>query len=69
MTKQEEFEKKKSELSDKSLYEVADAELSLLCTTHGKSFNMSIPPRTSDTDMIFAELLKRFKNLTTKQND
>ena len=34
-----------------------------LLNTGGSSHKMSVPPQITDTDMIFCELIKRFKVL------
>ena len=56
------FEEKQSLMSDKELIERADIELSKLCKSYGAKFTMSIPARITDTDMIFSELIKRYKS-------
>lgn len=58
---QEEFEKKLDDMPDFVLSELAQHELSKLCKNGASSFIMSIPPRITDTDILFAELIKRFK--------
>ena len=61
----EEFREKLKAISDSELAEQASSELSELCKTGGRSMTLSVPPRLTDTDMIFAELIRRFKLLTT----
>lgn len=37
-------------------------EILELAASYGNSHHMSIPPQVGDTDMLFSELLRRFKN-------
>ena len=60
----EQFEQKQSEMSDNELSELCQKQVSELCKTGGKSLIMSQPPRVTDTDMLFCELIKRFKSLS-----
>jgi uncharacterized membrane protein (UPF0182 family) len=53
-----------SEITDQDLAEKASEMLNKLCHTHGKSFTMSVPVSPNDTDMIFVELIRRFKSKT-----
>jgi len=55
------FEEKLKQIPYNELVEMAEKELQKLCKTYGKSFKMSVPPQTTDTDMIFVELIRRFK--------
>ena len=57
----EQFEEKQASMSDEELIERANNHLDKLCETYGKSFTMSIPVSVQDTDMIFSELIKRYK--------
>ena len=57
----EAFERKRSGMSNEELIRLCESELSRLCKTYGQSFAMSIPPRVADTDMLFSELIRRFK--------
>jgi hypothetical protein len=57
----EEFEKRRSEMSNEELIERAEKEVSELVRTYGKSHRMCIPPMITDTDMILSELIRRFK--------
>lgn len=63
---QELFELKMSETSNQDLANMAQESLSKLCKTGGRSFIMSIPPMIKDTDMIFSEIINRFKTLTNQ---
>lgn len=60
----EEFKLKVEALSDNELHDMAQKALSKLCETGGKSFTMTVPPRINDTDIILAELIRRFKILS-----
>lgn len=62
MTKTEQFEAKVAAIPDAELAEKCDRELSDLCKTRGDSFHMRIPPGVNDTDILFSELIRRFKN-------
>lgn len=64
MNRTETFEQKQSAMTDKELCELLDSELSKLCKSYGKSFNMSIPPMITDTDMLIGEMLERFKKIS-----
>lgn len=64
----EELKAKMASITDKDLVELCETELSKLCSTGGKSFTMTVPVRTSDTDMIFVELIRRFKANTDQSN-
>lgn len=48
-------------IPDDELAERVDAGLKELCKTGGRSFTMSVPVLTTDTDVLIAELLRRFK--------
>lgn len=58
----EEFSKKLEKIPNGKLIEMAHTALSNLCSTGGRSFTMTVPPRTDDTDMILSEVITRFKN-------
>ena len=58
----EQFKEKQKAMSDEELIERANNHLDKLCKTYGKSFTMSIPVSIQDTDMIFLELIKRYKS-------
>jgi hypothetical protein len=62
----EQFEKKQAAISDKELIELAEKQVTELAKTGGRSHRMCVPPMITDTDMIFCELIKRFKTLTNK---
>lgn len=57
----EEFQQKLSNIPNLELLEMAQTALSELCSSGGDSFTMTVPPRVDDTDMVFGEVLKRFK--------
>lgn len=56
-----ELNKRMSEITDTELVALCEKEVSKLCDTGGKSFTMSVPVSTLDSDMLFCELLKRFE--------
>lgn len=66
ITSHEIFRQKQAEIPDKKLIELCTVELSKLCRTGGKSLTMCVPPMITDTDMLFAELIYRFKNKQIK---
>ena len=65
----EEFELKQASISNQELVELASYQVRELAKTGGKSHRMSVPPSIRDTDMIFCELIKRFKLLTLEKYD
>lgn len=68
MSKQgEEFRKKQADMSDEELLGKCREELSKLCKTGGRSLTMCVPPQVDDTDMLFIELMRRYKLSIQKQ--
>ena len=63
--KTKEFEQMQAAMSNEELIELASKQISELAKTGARSFKMTVPPLITDTDMIFCELIKRFKNLTS----
>lgn len=57
----EEFQQQLRDTPNLELLEMAQIALSKLCSSGGDSFTMTVPPRIDDTDMVFGEVLKRFK--------
>ena len=57
----EEFNKAREEITDEQLINKTQETLHKLCETGGRSFIMTVPPRIDDTDMIFGELINRYK--------
>ena len=57
----EEFRELQAEMSDEELIKIATEELRKLCHTGGRSFHMRVPIEITDTDMIFSQLIVRFK--------
>ena len=57
----EEFDKRRSEISDDELIILVDEQINKLCETGGKSFTMSVPVKITDTDMLLCEIVKRFR--------
>ena len=56
-----EFNKAREEITDEQLINKTQETLHKLCETGGRSFIMTVPPRIDDTDMIFGELINRYK--------
>lgn len=67
MSKEEEFRKKQSDMPDEELLSKCREELSKLCKTGGRSLTMHIPPQVDDIDMLFSELMRRYKLSIQKQ--
>jgi len=63
----EEFEAEQRAIPDDRLAEMAQNALSRLCETGGRSITMTVPPRIDDTDMVIAEVIKRFKAYAAQQ--
>ncbi len=59
----EEFKAQLEAIPNLELAEKAQSALSKLCSTGGRSFTMTVPPRLDDTDMILSEVIKRFELL------
>lgn len=57
----EQFDSEIESIPDLALAEMAQSALTKLCSTGGRSFQMTIPPRIDDTDIVFSELIRRFK--------
>lgn len=66
MTPDERFEAKQAAMSDAELAELCEKEIHKLARTGGRSYRMCVPPMVTDTDMLYCELIKRFRKLTTK---
>ena len=64
----EEFEAEQRAIPDDRLAEMAQNALSRLCETGGRSITMTVPPRIDDTDMVIAEVIRRFKAYAAQQN-
>lgn len=62
----QEFEQMRLDVPTDELIQKASDALSELCKTGAESFIMTIPPRLSDTDIVFADLINRFKVERTK---
>lgn len=63
MNIEEEFDKRRNEMSDIELINLNKKQLSNLCKTGGKSFTMTVPPRIDDSDMIYQKLIERYETL------
>jgi hypothetical protein len=57
----EEFLTKRKSIPNEELLALAKSELDKLCANAGASFRMCVPPQVTDTDMVFCELIERFK--------
>jgi hypothetical protein len=62
----EEFRKQLKEVPNLELAEKAQSVLSKLCSTGGRSFIMTVPPRLDDTDIVLSELISRFESIHLK---
>lgn len=67
LKQKDELDEKMQSISNKDLIEKASEELSKLCKTGAKSFTMRVPVTENDTDMIFSELIRRFKAKTNEE--
>lgn len=63
----EEFEAEQRAIPDDRLVEMAQNALSKLCETGGRSITMTVPPHIDDTDMVIAEVIRRFKAYAAQQ--
>lgn len=55
------MEEKIAKITDNDLARMAVSALNKLCETGGRSFRMCFPPQVDDTDILFYELIDRFK--------
>lgn len=67
MTRDEQFAAKQAAMSDAELAELCEKEVHNLAGSYGKSHHMSVPPMVTDTDMLYCELIRRFKILTNQK--
>ena len=65
----EELQNKLHTMSDRKLIEEATIQLDKLCKTGAQSFTMNVPPRVTDTDLIFNEVIRRFESLSITKED
>lgn len=65
----EELQNKLHTMSDRKLIEEATIQLDKLCKTGARSFTMHVPPRVTDTDLIFSEVIRRFESLSITNED
>jgi hypothetical protein len=56
----EEFTASIRSIPDIELAEMAHKQLSQMCSTGGRSFTMTVPPRKDDTDIVLSEIIRRF---------
>lgn len=66
MTRDEQFAAKQAAMSDTELAELCEKEMHKLAHTGGRSHRMCVPPMVTDTDMLYCELIKRFRKLTAE---
>jgi len=59
----EKFQQQLKSIPNLELAEMGHSVLSKLCSSGGRSFRMSVPPRLDDTDMVFSEIISRFELL------
>ena len=64
-TSDELFREKQAAMSNEALIGFCSDQVSDLARTGGRSHRMCIPPMITDTDMLFCELIRRFKKLQT----
>lgn len=57
----EELDEKQAAMSNEDLIEFVDKQITELARTGGRSHKMCVPAKITDTDMLFSELLRRFK--------
>tara|TARA_R110000744_G_scaffold195512_2_gene314590 strand:+ start:292 stop:657 length:366 start_codon:yes stop_codon:yes gene_type:complete len=61
MNRMHEFDLKLRSIPNDQLMKSLAKNISDLCRSGGKSFTMTVPPSTNDTDMIVCESLRRMK--------
>ena len=61
-----EFQLTQLMMPDSELIELAEKQISKLAETGGRSHKMCVPPEITDTDMILSELLRRYKELSSR---
>ena len=66
-TSTEVFAEQQAVMPDKELIELAEKQVSELARTGGRSHRMCVPPMITDTDMLLSELIRRFKELSSKE--
>lgn len=57
----EQFQEIVHSISDSELIYATKMQISEMCKTGARSFTMTVPPRTNDTDIILSELVRRFE--------
>lgn len=62
----QDFIDKQHNMSDADLIDLCDKSISKMCETGGRSFTMTVPPRIEDTDMLLSELVRRYKDISSK---
>lgn len=61
-----EFKEKQKAMSNEALIGFAKDQVSELAKTGGRSHIMNVPPKITDTDMLFSELIERFERAVGK---
>jgi hypothetical protein len=63
-------DKNRCTLSDKELIDKCEKLIINLCESGGRSWSLTIPPDfNKDPDMLFMELITRFKKLKNEMNE
>ena len=63
--KRDEFNNKLFAIPNDEIIETAKNQLSQLCENSDKNFTMCVPVRLDDTDIIYAEIIRRLENEST----
>ena len=56
------FRHEQLEMSNERLIEHCEHQIQSMTDTCGRSHIMSVPPEITDSDVLFSELVRRFKN-------
>ncbi len=60
------FKEKQESMSNEALIGFVEDQITELARTGGRSHKMCVPPRITDTDILFSELVRRFKKSVGK---
>lgn len=66
MIPDERFEAKQAAMSDAKLTKLGEKKIHKLARPNKRNYQMCAPPMVTDADMLYCELIKRFRKLTTK---
>ena len=58
---EKELKEKQEAMSNEALIGFAEDQITELARTGGRSHKMCVPQSITDTDMLFSELIRRFK--------